>query len=208
MIGSQLRVETKVEVFPCTNPSNVSFYSREGDHAYTDDDEELEDRTIYVLRYGERFRLRLTISYAEGCQLPIEEIESIVLKTRKGTIVDLPYRIENSRDSMKLEVAVKVDPTISNLKEHFAICPLCGTVNERYRKATVQLRFPVGDDPDSALVKNCEIYFLIVRSGRKLRRYRMARSMRQRWSRLPKPAKQAIRMIYHGVSKAVECVLP
>ena len=197
-----------MEVFSGKDPSDVSFYSREGNHAYTDDDEELEDRTIYVLRYGERFRLRLTISYAEGCQLPIREIESIVLKTRKGTIVDLPYRIENSRDSMKFDIAVEVDPTIGNLREQFAICPLCGTVDERYRKATVQLRFPVGDDPASALVKNCEIYFLIVRSGRKLRRYRLARSIRQRWSRLPKPAKQTIRMIYHGVSRAVECVLP
>ena len=185
----------------------MSLHSREGDRAFTDDDEDLEDRTIYLLRYGERFRLRLTISYAEGCQLPIQEIESISLKTCTGKIVPLQYHIV-AVDGMQFEAVVLVDPTIGNLKEQFAICSLYGTVEERYRKATLQLKFPVGDNSASALVKNCEIYFLIVRSGRKLRRYRLARSIRQRWSRLPKPAKQTIRVVYHSVCKAVECVLP
>ena len=207
LILSQLQVDTKAEIVFARNPSNLSFLSREGVPAYTDHDEDLGSTKIYVLRCGERFRLRLKISYAEGCQLPIRGIESIALETSTGSLVPLRHQIEID-DRMQFAATVEVDPTIDILKEYFAICPFYGTVEERYRKATLQLKFLVEDDPASPLVKNCEIYFLIVRSGRKLRCYRLARAIQQRWSRLPKPAKQTIRMIYHGVSKAVECVLP
>ena len=205
VVGAQLRVDIEAEVLSDSSPSDEPFHSREGYRAYAEDDEEIPGATIYVLRFGERFRLHLTASYAEGCQLPIRVIESVVMKTSEDEIVPLKLHTVYT-DGVRLEAAVLVDP--SAFGGHFGVCPMYGTVNERYRKTTLQLTFGMGDDSDAVLVKNCDLHFLIVGSRRKLRRYRLARTVRQQWSLLPKPAKRAIRLFCHGVVKAVECAMP
>ena len=205
MIGAQLRVDVKVEVLSDSGLSDEPFHSREAYRAYTEDDEDLGDAIIYILRFRERFRLRLTISYAEGCQLPIQEIESVSIKTSEDEIVALEFHTVYA-DSDRLETAVLVDPRAFG--GHFAVCPMYGTVNKRYRRSTLQVAFRIGDDSNAVVAKNFDLHFLIVGSHRRLRRYRLARTIRQQWSLLPKPAKRAVRLVCHGVWKAAECVMP
>ena len=121
MIGAQLRVDVMVEVLSDNSPSDEPLHSREGFRAYTEDDEDLPDATIHILRFGELFRLHLTISYAEGCQLPIQEIESVAMKTSEDEIVSLKFRTVHA-DSDRLEAAVLVDPRAFG--GHFAVCPM------------------------------------------------------------------------------------
>ena len=207
IVGPNLRIDVSVNVFNDKNATRKTLGIDTTHDAFTTDDEELPEKPIYVLRFRERFQIRLMVSYGNQSQLPVQNIESISFVTSEGKMFPLQQEILNL-DSVSLQAIATVDPSADGLEDRLSICHWFGTVDERYRKMTVQVKFRIGDHPDDTLVKNSDVHFLIVGPYRKLRWYRIERKIQGVWSRMPDVAKKGMRLFGHGIWKALEFAAP
>ena len=198
IVGPNLRIDVSVNVFNDKNATRKTLGIDTTHDAFTTDDEELPEKPIYVLRFKERFQIRLMVSYGNQSQLPVQNIESISFVTSEGKMFPLQQEILNL-DSVSLQAIATVDPSADGLEDRLSICHWFGTVDERYRKMTVQVKFRIGDHPDDTLVKNSDVHFLIVGPYRKLRWYRIERNIQGVWSRMPDVAKKGMRLFGHGI---------
>ena len=204
IVGPHLQIDIDVKVFDHNYRTKQSLSVGRTYGAFTREDEDLPDKPIYLLRFREPFQIRLLISYGDQSQLPVHNLESISCVTPNGGVVSLDHEILEA-DSVSLQAIATVDPVANGLEDGLSICPMFGTLDQRYRKVTLQVKLRIGHHPGDTLVKNCDVHFLVVGPHRKLYWCRIQRRIQWVSSRMPDPMKKGIRHFRRGIWKALGC---
>ena len=207
IVGPHLQIDIDVKVFDHNCRTKQSFSTGRTYKAFTREDEELPDKPIYLAKWKQPFQICLLISYGNQSQLPVYGIKSISCVTPNGGVVSLDHEILNTT-SVLLQAIATVDPSANGLKDHLSVCPIFGTVDERYRRMTLQITFRIGDHPRDTLVKEMDIFFMIVGPHRRMRFYKLRRRIQERWSQIPDVAKKGMRLFGRGIWKALEFAAP
>ena len=187
--ADKFHILAKPEFFLKGSNPQLPFYEREAKEAPEERDDLLGDKSFFVLKTREPFRLRLSITYGEGTEMPSHNVQSIRIKMKdRGDSVDVPYEVVSS-DGMLEEIIVSVDPVAINSDALMTASRVHGRLEEKYEKMEVLVDFNIDNLGSAALRKRHDLYLMLTDSGAVLMYYVTKSWLLDEFAKLPRFAR-------------------
>ena len=137
-----MRFEIDVEMFATDDDRSLAFCDRASREPLAFFDNFLEDSPVYILKRGERFRLRIDLAYDPQLHIPIDKIASIVAKAPDAEAFSLD--VVQSIGDGALNAVAFFDPTQTSSQRLNSVSPYFGLTDRKYVRVElcikVQLR--------------------------------------------------------------------
>ena len=144
LIQQQLTRDLEIELFAQQDDaSGLPFFEREVEEPLVFFDDYLEHDPVYVLKRGERFRLRMDLSYDPGMRLPIERIAAVAVKAPDDERRDIA--VVQWREEGSISAVVLVDPRQTQSQRLNSVSSHFGITDKKYVKVTVYTKLQLSD---------------------------------------------------------------
>ena len=145
-----------VECFRKRSNSSDSFHCRSGKEAYTITDATLPDQSIFLLRAGQNFRLRIRHEYDASSIPSTSRVSAVYARVDEGDYVKLDTEATMGQQR-SFEVVALVEPARLQSPRLLIPAPSGEALGEKYVKLDVTMEANVGRVEESRHVIYCKI---------------------------------------------------